>query len=430
MKMTLIFKGLLVFWWCTAGVAEVLRPAQILLEVFMQNPELAASKARWDSNLAVATSWSALANPKIGYMREANMTEEQRLMGPMESWSFSQEIMFPTKYFTMSSMQEAKAEASRQEYFDKKLALRQQALTQFYKFYAMTRISGLLEAQRETVRELARIAESRRATGAVPQQDEMKAHVEQTSIESEILLQAQEVVEMEASLKALLNRDPDTKIDLPSEDLKVPILTKALGQIEQNSTKNSKMFAAQQAMVVEAQTALSLAKQSYLPDFMLSYRRPLGVGATANSYAIGVEMTIPLWFFTRQMSEVSAASAKGSEEEKRLEQTKRLVEAESRSLVRKVETLGKLLKIYETTLMPQSMSALNSSRSAYSAGRVGFQELLDSERSLYAVRIEYYEKLSDFVAALVSLERTVGVSLSDLPMDEAALTLEQEGAKK
>jgi cobalt-zinc-cadmium efflux system outer membrane protein len=97
-----------------------------------------------------------------------------------------------------------------------------------------------------------------------------------------------------------------------------------------------------------------------------------------------------------------------------------MTEAETKRLVSKAETLSKLLKIYETALIPQSTSALNSSRAAYSAGRVGFQELLDAERSLYSVRIEYYKNLASFVEALSGLERVVGTAVSDLPMDASS----------
>lgn len=397
--------------------AEELTPENILRNVYTSNPELASLQARAKAEDASIRAQSFLDDPRVGIMREANMTADQRSMGDMQSWTLSQEIKFPTKYVTKSSRQVAKALAVKHEFLDKKLEVRQKALSLFFDYYSAIRISALLEAQREALREIARIVESRRATGAVPQQDEMKAHVEQTKIENEILLQSQELVAIRSSLNAVLNREPESEVQLSKDDLKTPKIGISFHKAKDLALENSKMISSQKAWLTEAEKNRSLAKQSYLPDFMLSYRKPFGTNTPNNAYAFGVEMTIPLWFFTRQTSEVSQASAKALEADKRLEQTRRQVISETQSLSAKTETLAKLLKIYETALIPQATSALNSSRAAYSAGRVGFQELLDAERSLYSVRIDFYRNMARYVSALTTLERTIGTSVSDLPMD-------------
>jgi cobalt-zinc-cadmium efflux system outer membrane protein len=250
----------------------------------------------------------------------------------------------------------------------------------------------------------------------------MKAHLEQTKIENEVLLQEQEVSEFEASLKALLNRDISSELVLPKGELPVPLITAAEGKsfakILDLALKNSKMISAQKAWLGEAESARSFSRMGYLPDFMLSYTKPFGTNAPDNAYSFSVEMSIPLWFFARQNSETSVAAAKNMEAEKNLERVLRQIESETKGMSHKVETLSKLLKIYDTALIPQAISALNSSRSAYRVGRVGFQELLDAERSLYSVRVEYYRNFSKFVETLTSLERTIGVVISDLPENQ------------
>lgn len=408
---------LLFFLFASSALANPVTPLGVLKETFDKNPELASSRARAHAEDAAVSAKYSLSNPRIGMMRESSLTAEQRQMGDMQSWTVSQEIMFPAKYFSMGSMQRSKAHAVREEFLDKKLEVRQKALSLYFSYYAAARISSLLDAQKETLREIARIAEARRATGAVPQQDEMKAHVEQTKIENEILLQAQELISVRSSLNSVLNRDPDAELILPKDDLKTPQIRVSANRIKELAQQNSKMISAGRAWLAEAETNRSLAKMSYLPDFMLSYRKPFGANAPDNAYAFGVEMTIPLWFFTKQSSEVSQAAAKTLEAEKRLELTRRQVDSETKNLSTKAETLAKLLKIYETALIPQSISTLNSSRAAYGAGRVGFQELLDAERSLYSVRIDYYKNLAAFVETLTALERIVGAAVSDLPMD-------------
>ena len=383
-----------------------------------QNSELSAFRSRSKAEASSIKSEYWLDNPKIGLMREEQMTRMQQEMGPMNSWTVSQEIKFPTKYFLLGDAQTARARASNEELSDKALEIRQRVISSYFALYSVQRELALLDAQKETLREIARVAEARRATGAVPQQDEMKAHVEQTKLENEIILRRQEREEKLASFNSLLGREVTKDVVFAKDELRTPKLNVQPSEISKLALNRSKALGASQFMVEEANKRKKLAYQSYLPDFMISYRKPYG-NAPPDAYALGVEMTIPLWFFAKQTSEVQVASARFAEAEANLETLKRSTQAEVHAQTSKVEAFEKLLRIYETALIPQATSTLNSSRSSYRAGRSQFLDLLDSERSLYEVRINYYETLAKFVDALTQLERVVGTSLSTLPFEEA-----------
>jgi outer membrane protein TolC len=147
---------------------------------------------------------------------------------------------------------------------------------------------------------------------------------------------------------------------------------------------------------------------------MLSFRKPF-TNAPVGAYSLSVELSVPLWFFLKQSGEVTAASARLREAEKNWEKARLSTEAEATAVATKAETYSKLLRIFETALVPQANTTLNSSRAAYGAGRVGFQDLLDSERSLYAIKIDLYRTLAKFVETLAQFERITGASLSTLP---------------
>jgi outer membrane protein TolC len=401
----------------SAFAAEGLLTPQAALQLAQEkNPEISAAHARAEAESAMVWSSSWLDSPRIGFMREQNLNNMQLEMGPMAFWSVSQEVKFPLKYFVSGSAQKSRADASKHEADDKSLEIRQRVLTAYYNVYSARRIEALLQAQRETLREIARAAEARRATGAVPQQDEMKAHVEQTRIENEILLQGQETSEMEAMLRSLLNVDPNDEIriiekDLPSPKLSLSSVKEAKAQVPHGA---SRLVLAGESMLSQARSESALAWLGFAPDFMLSYRQAF-VNAPPNAYAFSIEATIPLWFFAKEIPEVRAARARAAEAEANLTRMKRETEAETRSLSTRVESYSKLIQIYETSLIPQSISMLNSSRAAYSAGRTTFVELLDSERSLYANRIAYFQTLTKYVESLTRLERVLGTSISDLP---------------
>lgn len=387
-----------------AAVAVVpLSPDLVLEKALQQNSDLASAQARRDVEETLIKKSYFLNDPVIGIMTENKAGEK------MEFLTVTQEIMFPGKYLAMGGAQKARAKAAQSQFELQKLDIRMKALKLYYGYYSAVRTLSLLEAQRETLKEIARIAESRRAIGAVPQQDEMKAHVEQTMIENEILMQKQDVVEMGAELVALLNEEPNFELQMPKEEIKIPQLKMSIDEILKLSVDDAKAIAVERAMYEEAQKEKSAALMTYFPDFMLNYKK------SEDSYSYEIGITIPLWFFTKQTSDVSAASARLLAAEKKLQQEKLNIRSEVKTLSHKASTYLQMLKIYESALIPQSTSALNSSRVAYGAGRVGFQELLDAERSLYAVRIEFYKNLAKYVEAVAELEKVMGVSVSQLP---------------
>lgn len=397
------------------SLAGQLTPETVLREVYQNNPSLQAVKARAQSEKELILSQYSLSSPRIGFMRESDMSFMQMENGPMKIWSVSQEFMFPTKYFSKGKIQTVKAKRSRHELQFKTLEIRAEALTAYFKYYSASRVQSLLHAQKETLREIARIAEARRSAGSVPQQDEMKAHVEQTKIENEIILQEQELLEAQYALNALLNLPPEAVIKMPAKEFNIQKDAKvSLELLDSISFTTSSVFKGDEAMVEESELEKGLTRMNYLPDFMLTYQQAFGTNSSRGR-AIGIEMTVPLWLFTKESSEVASASSKAMAAKRQFESQKRTLEATVKGLQSKVKTLSKLLSIYETALIPQASSTLNSSRSAYSTGRVGFQDLLDAERTLYAIRIEYYENFSKYIEALSVLEREAGVSVSNLP---------------
>jgi outer membrane protein TolC len=80
--------------------------------------------------------------------------------------------------------------------------------------------------------------------------------------------------------------------------------------------------------------------------------------------------------------------------------------------------------LLRTTIKPQSQQTLEVSRVAYQTDRVDFQALIDNQRVLLDVNLDYFRALSDFTQALADLERAVGI---DLPAGTTTAVMAKEG---
>ncbi len=379
------------------------------------NPEIRAAAAEADAEHDAINSSYSLDNPTVGFSTSHNMGLMQVQMGPMKVWSVSQKFKFPTEYFLSGKAQTEKAKAAEQKYLAKMLKVRRELITHYYRLFAVNQILALLKAQTETLQEVARSAEARHAVGTVPQQDELKATEEQTMVDAELISEKEKQTADEAKLNSIMAKPATDPIQLPSDDLPVPELTVSPTQVEQMAKTDSREIKAAQFSANSAATAKTLSAWKYAPNFTVSYHQ--AYDTNLNAYSVGIGVSIPLWFFAKQNGDYEAASARAVRAQANLENVRLATSSEVRSLVFDVTSHAQLLKIYKTSLIPQASTTLSSSRSAYRAGRTQFLELLDSERSLYAVRVGYYQTLSQYVDDMTKLESIVGHSVSTLPKE-------------
>ena len=290
--------------------------------------------------------------------------------------------------------------------------MRQEIISAYFNAFRQIKTVELLQAQRDLLREIARIAEGRRITGQVTAQDEMKAHLEQAKMENEILTAGEDLESGKARLQELLGLEDS--IELGKVDK--PRLKMTSGQLNEISLQETPSLKAAFFAVEESNALKNFAAGSFLPDFRISLKRSLEKDNNDKTFAL--EARIPLWFWGKESGDFSAAQAKKAIAQRNLESAQRLAKSGQRSLAAKIIAKENVLKLYETTLIPQSLSTITSSRSAYKAGRANFLELLDSERTVYGLQINYYQELKEFSLALAEFEKMAGQSVSSLPWED------------
>ena len=149
-----------------------------------------------------------------------------------------------------------------------------------------------------------------------------------------------------------------------------------------------------------------------MPDFMLKYKREEKDGRfPSGSWAGSVGFTIPLWFWDKQNSFVREAKADLEQARAQYKAEENAVVFESRSAYAKFEAAKKLVKIYETGVLPQAQAAVENAQKSYASKSIDFLDLLDTLRSEREFQMEYFEALANLEIALADLERSAGTDL-------------------
>jgi len=263
----------------------------------------------------------------------------------------------------------------------------------------------------ELLRQIADVSQAKYTTGRISQQDVLKPVLELSRLHNDIISFDEQAQLASARLNVLLNRAPETPIGPliePREEMVLPTTADlqrlALdGQPELQRTKLE---------VERAEAELASAQADYKPDFSVQGGYML-MPRMSDAWTVRLAITWPKAPWSRgkidaRVAEQTASIHAAKARSQAMENMIRLSVQEAYIRTRSAQDRAALLR---TTIRPQSQQTLEVSRVAYQTDRVDFQALIDNERVLLDVNLDYFRALSDFTQALADLERAVGADL-------------------
>jgi cobalt-zinc-cadmium efflux system outer membrane protein len=177
--------------------------------------------------------------------------------------------------------------------------------------------------------------------------------------------------------------------------------------------------------VERAEAELASVRSEYKPDFSMQGGYMLQPRMTdAWMGRIGITWPKAPWSrgkIDARVAEQTAAIQTAKARTQAAENMVRLAVQEAYVRAQSAQDRAVLLR---TTILPQSQQTLEVSRVAYQTDRVDFQALIDNQRVLLDVNLDYFRALSEFTQALADLERATG---TDLPSGTTATVIEKGG---
>lgn len=365
-----------------------------------QNPQIKAAESVAQKESALIKSQYALPDPMVSY-------QELERGNNTKYWGVSQKIEFPTSYIYKGAAQKHRSKAARIVASLTALELRGEVISTYYEAYSLQKMIEFTEANRSAIREVARVAERKYASGDVSQADSMRAHVEQTSLEAEIrLLQQRRTIAL-SRLKELLSIPQQESIELSSESLQVP----PLPGFEVSTDQSLDVELAHENVLV-AKNKNAEAISEFMPDFQVRYQRQFS-GLPDDSHILMLEASVPLWFWGAT-GKKQAAAYEQSKKQSDLIAAKNRLDRQHYSLRENLKTQKELLDIYQNALIPQAQTSYNATSSSYRASKASFLDLLERERFLLGVQIKSFSALIEYVKLLTQYEQVIGKEIIDL----------------
>jgi outer membrane protein TolC len=391
---------------------------QLIEEALQNNPEILATRKKWEVFKEKVPQASALEDPMFGFgivnlptnfrFKDEDMT--------MKEISVSQKFPFPGKRPLMKEMAEKEAEAVSTEVQGKIHQIIKDVKSAYYDLSHIYRSTEVVQRNKRILEDFAKIAEARYSVGEGIQQDVLKSHVEVSKMVDELIMLAQRKRALEAKLKALLNRPPETQLGEPEEVIfrKLPF---TLEELEKMALEMNPTLKGMKKMIEAKEKAHALAKREYYPDFNLKFaygqrdntRESDGTPIKRRDMLTGmIEINIPIFYNSKQSRKVAETKADILGTEAQYRAMKNEIFFMIADMAAMIHQRERQYELYRTGIIPQANLQIQAAMSAYRVNKADFMTLLDSQMTLYKYELEYHQALTDYEKNIASLGAAVG----------------------
>jgi len=383
-----------------------------LLPAFLENnPEIRAAQYRFEAATKRPPQAGALPDPVL-------LLSDFGVGRPFSSLNvsdfayrgigISQEIPFPGKRGLAAEEAQREADSERDSYRAVVLEKTAQLKSAYYDWFYVTKAVEITSKNRDLLGRLEQIARARYAVGRGILADVLKAQVEVSRLVQQLERLEQRKSVIEARMRLLLNSE--TVLTRAAVIRQSPFSLQLSAVLEIAESQSPRLQAAR-ARIESRAVGIDRARREYRPDFNVSFQWLKTGSQFPDYYMAAAEVRLPVHFSRKQRLGLEEAEA-------RFQESRYLYEAERQELVFEVRdkyfavlTSERLLALYESGIIPQSSTALESALAGYEVGNIDFLTLLDNAATLRNYEMQYYEELANHERALAELEALVGMEL-------------------
>ncbi|MBI5047901.1 MAG: TolC family protein, partial [Deltaproteobacteria bacterium] len=221
LSFSLIFFILATGHWSLVTASEVATLSSLIDEAKKNNPEIQAYQKRVKAKEARVKIEGILDDPQLKVEIEDIPGDKPFNLGDsmQTRYTFSQMLPFPGKLSLKQKAAMKEALMVSQEARSKEVEIVTMLKEAYFDYGYIIEITGATQEIKEILSQMAKIAEIRYSTNQASQQDVIKAQVELTMINNELIyLEAEKNIVM-AKINSILNRDSELPIGEP-EDIK------------------------------------------------------------------------------------------------------------------------------------------------------------------------------------------------------------------
>ncbi len=282
--------------------------------------------------------------------------------------------------------------------------------TAFAQYFYVSHSERLVREVLGLVERLEKTAQVRYASGLTPQQDAIRAQVEQTRMRAELVALEAEKRQLRARLNGLLSRPASAPLAEPLalRPLPPPVRLDPAALAERLAAGNPQLLT-EEARLRAAEKGRELTYRNRYPDFTLGVT-PIQTRNSFNEWDLMLEFNLPLQQESRRSQEREAEAMLAAARARR-EAAANQALSELSEQIAGLEAARRTEMLLGANLLPQAELTFQSALAAYETGRVDFATLLDAQREISRARQERFKAQAEAQMRLAEIERLLGEDL-------------------
>jgi outer membrane protein TolC len=274
--------------------------------------------------------------------------------------------------------------------------------------YALSRQLALSREVADLLDRLEAISRNRYANGLVPQQDAIRARVERTAVQAEIVQMENERHHAQVRINGLLARPSHAVLAEPTALRPMPAKIDHEVLDQRLRARNPQLFA-DEARIRAAEKNRDATYRNRYPDVALGVS-PIQTGSRVSEWELMLEVTIPLQQGSRRSQEREAERSLEAARARRDAGANRLL-SELAENVSALEASQRIETLTRDDLLPQAELTFKAALAGYENGKVDFATLLDAQRQIRNAKQNVIKAQAEQQARLAEIEKLVGGEL-------------------
>ncbi len=415
----LVLAGLLtsvtVVWSEPKEIVSSLTLDQVIAEALRNNAEVRGMQARWEAAQERPAQERTLPNPVLA-VKGGNSLDNFSFPRTQET-RVEVEQTFPWfgKLDLRGKIAEKDAAIVHHEHEAMELEVVASVKEAYFDLYAVQLSLAITHAEEAVLKEVETIAESKYATGAVSQQDVLKAQTETTMLQQQLLELEQQETTAKAKLNLLLDRPADSPLGLAVTP-PLPDVEAGTDSLFALAEKARPEIQKAQMEIQRNETQRSLMKKEFFPDYRLGLEYShfgsdyADYPGSENLVMVTVGFDLPIWR-TKYRAGLREAEKMVEASQAALEAAEKQISYDVQDAHFKSLTARRTVDLYKNSLIPQADARFKASEAAYRTGQVSFLELLESERFLLNARVMEAMAEGNLGVQLARQERAIGTGV-------------------
>ena len=401
---------------CSRALAEetLLNADQLVAIAFEANPAVRAARAQWD-----AAKHQILQNyvPQDPVFTYTNVESSARFNAASHNHNLTESFQFPGEAFYQADQAKRTADIARLTFEASLRDTRAGVETGYYQVLLDYAVISVNAENIDNLRQVLGVTKTAYAGGLHTQADVINAQIALSQAELQQRQYQTNRLNDIATLNQLLFRSADSPLNLDHEIRLKPLdypLAKAVDLAAQARQEILETALSEK----NADTAVTLAKMEYLPNYTLSgeFDYILQPGAqplpnVTQAYDFGIGFNVPIFFWYHQREDVKSAQYSLQAARYNLDSIRLQTQTTVTQLYRSAQFAYESAQLYSASLIPLARQDFKVSLIAYQSGQVDFLTLSAALQAVYSSRITYVQNANQFLAGVVAVEQAIGVPL-------------------